>query len=173
MTDGVGPEVRCPNCGGNEITTDKRYGAKLESRDLVRWVLRTPIFWIGIVLVGVGLFYPGFQWRAALAVLGIVLMMNAILNNEKTVVDGSDASRYPWASHTCQQCGYQWISEKTHWAVLLSSRGKGYRTCEPNSLLRSSSCWRLFCQHHPRTPAALSAFATKRTCGRRWPAAAR
>ena len=42
------------------------------------------------------------------------------------------------------------------WTVWISSRGKGYRTCEPNTSLASLSCWRLLCRHRPRTPAASS-----------------
>jgi hypothetical protein len=110
----------CPNCGRNEITTDGRYGNKLKGRELLRQILRSPIWWVGFALLVLPAWFLGpdwVAWRCGLEALGFVLMVISGERIRRTVFAPSAATRFPEARYTCRLCGYQWTSEEPRTAV--------------------------------------------------------
>lgn len=110
-------EKQCPNCGGYDVETDPRYGNKLKWRELWRRVVRSPLFWIGLILVGVSPFLSRlttseFPWTLVLTIAGLGLIVLAEIPVRRSVYHASDPGLYPEARSTCRACGHQWTSEE-------------------------------------------------------------
>lgn len=116
MEDDTPPRVLCPECGSKEILVNRRYGIDQTIKVLARRFARIPYFWVGVVCVGVGVFYTAFQWRGALVFLGIMLIITALISDRSRVRDAGGVMWVTAARCTCGQCGHEWNSDKP-WAL--------------------------------------------------------
>jgi predicted RNA-binding Zn-ribbon protein involved in translation (DUF1610 family) len=124
MTKQVHVRGRCPNCGRNELTIDKRSADKL-SNAFDKRASASFLAWLGAFVLIFLQFPPterlGWLVFFALALLGFAVTLLVVIRAHRQVYGPGAANRYPGARYACRACGNEWTTPESRTSVTAES----------------------------------------------------